>query len=144
MSYKFSGNIYNPDGPEATTKLLSENYGRRCTGRKAGTEEQVDVDGLVLAGKITPPPSPEGVVRYVKGWLKDKVIGKPIPPSGSGITQEELIEMGYIGVFSPTNPPNRHSAPSTGTGTGTSGYPRCARHDSKGNIIEVIDFEHRI
>ncbi len=145
MSYRFVGNLYNPDGPDATTKLLSENYGDRSSRKKVGMEDQVDDDGLVLAGRISPPLSPECVLAYIKNWLKDRKITLPVPPKGSPFTQEELAEMGYIGVYELDPPLTRRSAPSTGTGTGDSLYPRAARYDKKtGAVIEVLDNDHRV
>lgn len=146
MSYKFLSNIYDPDRPDATEKLLSENYGERNTRRKAGMEDQLDDDGMILAGKIDPPPSPEYVLNYIKeNWLSDKKVGLPRPPSGSPFTQEELIEMGYVGVYSPENPPNRRAAPSCGTGTGEALYPKVARYCPKtGEVLEIISNKHTV
>jgi len=145
MSYRFIGNIYNPDGPDAVTKLLSENYGDRSSRRKVGLNEQVDVDGFVLAGKISLPLSPEKVVRYVKNtFLKHKILGKPQAPKNSSLTDEQLSEMDYVGIYEPIQPPNRRSAPSTGTGTGESLYPHIARYGKNGKILEVIDPDHKV
>lgn len=145
MTYRFVGNIYNPDGPDAMTKLLSENYGTRSTRRKVGLVDQVDDDGLVIAGKISLPPSLEYVLHYIKNvWLSDKKIGQPRPPKTSELSQEDLINMGYIGIFEKIQPDNRFGAPSTGTGTGESTYPKHARYGENGKVIEIIKQEHTL
>lgn len=145
MTYRFIGNIYNPEGPEALTKLLSKEYGKRTSRRKVGLEDQIDVDGLVIAGKTSLPPSPEYVVNYIKkNWLKDKKIGLPQVPKTSQYTREDLIEMGYVGIFEKLWPEHRRAAPSTGTGTGDSAYPKAVRYGQNGDIIEIIEFEHKL
>ena len=145
MAYKFVSNIYDPERPDAATKVLSENYGERCTRRKAGLEDQVDDDGLVIAGKIAPPPSPEKVLEYIKNvYLEGKHLGPPKPPHNSPYTQEELIEMGYKGVYAPETPLHRRSAPSCGTGGGESHYPKQALYGKDGEVIKVISQEHTV
>lgn len=141
MDYKFLSNIIDPDHPDAMNKLLSENYGDRGN-RRSGTVEQYDDDGHVMVGKVSKPLSPEKVLSYVKHiFLVDKILGRPVPPAGSSLTEEDLINMGYRGVYVPVYPSHRLASPGCGTGTGVDRYPKRARYAENGDVLEVFHGE---
>ncbi len=145
MSYKFIGNIYDPEQPDAIDKLLSKDYGYRGSRRLTGLTDSVDEDGFVVAGKVSPPPKPEWVLKYVKEhWLKDKRLGTPIPPINSSLTKEDLINQGFKGVYAPTVQANRRIAPSTGTGSGPNNYPKHVRCAMDGTVLAIISEEHTV
>ncbi|NJO61087.1 MAG: hypothetical protein HC836_23335 [Richelia sp. RM2_1_2] len=143
--YKFLSNIYNPKLPDAAEKLISASYGHRKTRRKS-TEinDEIIVEDTVSNQEVSAVQPTDAVLEYISTFLRDKILGNPVPPPGSSLTVEDLKSKGYVGVYEPILPPNRHGAPSCGTGNNPPTYPKIAVYDSKGNIVKVISYDHTI
>jgi hypothetical protein len=127
----FLFNVYDPSREDAFEKLVSPNYGIRSS-RKSG-EEKVDDTGAVVVSAVSTAPPVQQAYEWMLNFIKNKVISTPVPPKGSELTSEELVAMGYVGVWEPTLLPNRRCAPMSGAGGLFQTYPKAIKLGADGN-----------
>jgi hypothetical protein len=140
----FLFNVYDPSREDAFEKLVSTEYGVRSS--RKSNQEKVDEEGTVVASVVSSAPPTQEAYDWMLNFINGKIKGAPVPPKGSELTSEELVEMGYIGLWEPVFPAHRRCAPMSGAGGLFQTYSKAVRlgSDKKWYPIEAVLSEPRV